>query len=178
MWRFTPLLRVNITMNNFSRVLGLPLFFALAALLMLSSCASAKKQHPVGYIKKADNYHLKPGLRIDTDDRMIQFEYSHRIHGAIETSDYEARYGHYITVHWRGVEKGADVKLRLEYRQAKTGDELIVLESTPGKIRWRNTSDFEIVGDAYEEGGPITSWRVVLLVNGQEADVFESFLWK
>lgn len=165
-------------MNNFSRVLGLPLFFALAALLMLSSCASAKKQHPLGHISKADNYQLKAGTRIETDDPMIRFEYRHRIHGAVETEDYENRYGHYFTVHWAGVEKGSDVKIRLEYRQSKTGAKLNVLESVPGKIRWRNTSDFEVLGKAYEVGGPVSSWRVVLLVNGQEADVFESFLWK
>lgn len=164
-------------MNNFSRVLGLPLFLALAALLLLSSCASAKKQHPMGFIKKANDYHLQPGVRIETDDPMIRFEYMHRIYGAVESADYRDQYGHYITAYWQGVEKGSDVVIRLEYRQAKTGATLQTLDSTPDKVRWRNTTDFQVTGAAYTEGGPLTSWRVVLVVNGQEADVFESFLW-
>lgn len=165
-------------MINLLRVPAVFLLFAAVALLSLSSCASAKKAHPMGYISKANIYHLEPGVRIDTEDQMIRFEYMHRVRGAVESQEYADRYGHYITVWWEGVPKGSEVSLRLEYRQSKTGSEVLTKELIPETVRWKNTMDFEIVGGEYAENGPVTGWRVILLVNGAEADVFESFLWQ
>ncbi len=132
----------------------------------------------MGRISKANIYHLEPGVRIETEDQMIRFEYMHRIRGAVESEDYLARYGNYITVFWQGVAKGSEVSVRLEYRQAKSGSAVLTKEMVPDKVRWKNTTDFEIVGEDYTANGPVTAWRAVLLVNGAEADVFESFLWQ
>ena len=72
-------------MKNLFCVPRLALLFAAVALLSLSSCASsAKKEHPMGRISKANIYHLEPGVRIETEDQMIRFEYMHRIRGAVE----------------------------------------------------------------------------------------------
>jgi len=166
------------TMKNLFRVPYLALLFVAVALLSLSSCASGKKQHPMGYISKANIYHLEPGVRIETEDQMIRFEYMHRIRGAVESTDYLARYGNYITVFWQGVDKSSNVSVRLEYRQAKTGSTVMTMEMTPDKVRWKNTTDFEVVGEVYTQNGPVTGWRAILLVNGAEADVYESFLWQ
>lgn len=132
----------------------------------------------MGHITKANDYHLKPGVRIETDDPMIRFEYMHRIRGAVESEEYLERYGHYFTVFWQGVDKGSDVTVRLEYRQSNTGGKLLTLESQPSKVKWRNTTEFEVTGEAYTQGGPVTAWRAVLIVDGQEADEFRSFLWQ
>ncbi len=147
-------------------------------LLSLTSCSSAKKQHPMGYLSKANIYHLEPGMRVETEDPMIRFEYMRHIRGAVENQEYIDRYGHYITAFWEGVDKSASVTVRLEYRQAKTGAKLFTIDSTPEKVRGRNTTDFAVTGESYAANGPVTAWRVVLLVNGAEADVFESFLWQ
>lgn len=165
-------------MNNLFQVPRLVLLFAAVALLSLSSCASAKKEHPMGHISKANIYHLEPGVRIETEDQMIRFEYMHRIRGAVETEDYQKRYGNYVTVFWQGVDKSSTVSVRLEYRQSKTGSKVMTKEMTPDKVRWKNTTDFGIIGEDYKANGPVTGWRAVLLVNGAEADVFESFLWQ
>ena len=132
----------------------------------------------MGRITKGNIYHLEPGVRIETEDQMIRFEYMHRIRGAVESEDYLARYGNYITVWWQGVEKGSDVSVRLEYRQSRSGSKVMTKEMVPDKVRWKNTTDFEVVGEEYTENGPVTGWRAVLLVNGAEADVYESFLWQ
>lgn len=132
----------------------------------------------MGYISKANIYHLEPGVGVETEDQMIRFEYMHLVRGAVESADYQARYGNYITVWWQGVAKGSEVSVRLEYRQGKSGSELLTKEMVPDKVRWKNTTDFEVIGEEYTANGPITAWRVVLLVNGAEADVFESFLWQ
>lgn len=165
-------------MNKIFRALSLPLLLALAASTLLCSCASAKKEHPLGYIKKADDYHLKPGVRLITEDKMILFDYMHHIYGAVEAEEYLERYGHYITVSWRGVDKSANVVLRLEYRQSTTGAELFTKEIIPDKVRGRNSSEFRVTGAEYKEGGPLSGWRVLLEVNGQVVDEYQSFLWK
>jgi hypothetical protein len=165
-------------MKNLFRVPGLALLLLAVVLISLSSCASAKKEHPMGFISKANNYHLEPGVALDTEDQMIRFEYMHHIRGAVESEDYIDRFGHYVTVFWKGVDKSATVSLRLEYRQSLTGVTVMTKEMAPDKVRWKNTTDFEVVGEEYAQGGPITAWRVILLVNGAEADVYESFLWQ
>ena len=70
-------------------------------------------------------------------------------------------------------------KVRLEYRQQKTGLAVKTLEKeiTPGKHRSGVTS-FEVNGKEYVEGGIVTSWRAVLARGKDVLSEERSYLWK
>lgn len=38
-------------------------------------------------------------------------------------------------------------------------------------------SEFQIIGDDYEQDGQVTAWRAVLIENGRIVAVNQSFLW-
>ena len=154
------------------------LLFALpAAALLISSCATKSGSGPAS-ISKVNTYHLRPGMDLQTDDRMIRFEYSHRTYGAISSEDYAARYGNYYTVFWKNENKGANLTLRLEYTQANTGSEVKTLEIPISNAGRRGTSEFQIIGENYATNGPVNSWKVTLLQGDQVIAEDKSFLWK
>ena len=153
-----------------------PCLAAVLAAFFAASCASTPKGG-VGTITKVNPYHLRPGERIQTEDRMIRFEQQHRLHGAITSEDFLSRFGHYVTVFWKLEQKGA-ATVRLEYTQANTGPTIFTKETTVSDAGHNNTTEFQVVGEEYRQNGPITSWRVTLLVGGESVSENKSFLWK
>ena len=88
--------------------------------------------------------------------------------------------GEYFTVIWRTLSREPlqHVSVTLYFRQLDT---LNVQSGTieMEKVRRGTTySQFQIIGDAYRQGGAITAWNVIVSADGQTLDSFHSFLWK
>ena len=67
---------------------------------------------------------------------------------------------------WRTSEQ-ADVTVRLEYRQAALGNYVMAVERYYPQAKGSYKSEFDTAGDEYLENGRVTSWRVLLIVNGR-----------
>ena len=114
---------------------------------------------------------------IPTRDLMIDFERKHRLWGAINSLDVFNKTGQYFTFFWRAKRSGR-VTLRLEYRQASLknyvqGRELYYPEAKGG-----HTSEFAVLGSDYESGGPITSWRAILIEDRKIVGLLQSRTWR
>ena len=167
-------------MRSLSR-LCLALTVGLAATALVS-CGGTKK--PVastgGKITKVKYFHLhdlnKP---VPSADPSVPFEREYRLYGAISTKERQEREGHYYDVFWKVDDVTQPFKVRLEYRQQKTGLAVKTLEKeiTPGKHRSGVTS-FEVNGKEYVEGGIVTSWRAVLARGKDVLSEERSYLWK
>ncbi len=146
--------------------------------LSLVSCASNSSGGGVATITKVNPYHLQPGQRIETDDRMISFEQRHHYHGAVTAEDFVGKFGHYYTVFWKTDAKGSDFTVKLEYTHANTGPTIHVKEVSVPAAKARNTTKFEVIGQEYSQNGPVTSFKVSLISGGATVAESRSFLWK
>ena len=120
---------------------------------------------------------LNLGTRFRTEDPMIKFERKYLLWGAYTREDYYARVGKYYTISWRSEDRSPGLVVRFEYRQANTEDEVHVKEVTVDKVKRRNSTDFEVIGEEYKEKGNVLAWRVSLVRNGEVVATSESFLW-
>ena len=89
----------------------------------------------------------------------------------------EERYGNYYTFFWRTSER-ADVTVRLEYRQSALGNYVMAMERYYPQAKGSYTSEFNTAGDEYLESGRVTSWRVLLIVDGRIVALRQSFMWR
>ncbi|MEM0969202.1 MAG: hypothetical protein AAGJ31_07630 [Verrucomicrobiota bacterium] len=154
-----------------SALIGCSLLFA--NLLPLHAGGESAKIVRVKY----EEYDPRKPLR--TADPMISFERKHLLYGAITSEDYFARAGKYYTIIWKCKERSAyDVVVRFEYITAKTGAEIHVQEIVPEKLRMTNTTDFQVIGEEWEEKGQVIAWKASILRAGEVVDVSRSYLWK
>jgi hypothetical protein len=114
---------------------------------------------------------------IPTKDLMITFERQHRIWGALDGSDYLARTGQYFTFFWRA-KRRANLTIRLEYRQTNLKNYVQARELNYPEAKGSHTSEFAIVGTDYENDGPITSWRAILIENRKIVALLQSRTWQ
>jgi hypothetical protein len=68
--------------------------------------------------------------------------------------------------------------VRLEYRQAKTGNAVrareVAYEQAQGSVK----TSFAVIGDSYLWNGPVTAWRCLLIENKRIVGFTQSYLWK
>jgi hypothetical protein len=114
---------------------------------------------------------------IPTKDLMITFERQHRLWGALEGSDYVARTGQYFTFFWRA-KRRADLTIRLEYRETNLKNYVQARELYYPQAKGSHMSEFAIVGTDYENDGPITSWRVILIEDRKIVALLQSRTWQ
>jgi len=114
---------------------------------------------------------------IPTRDLMIDFERRHRLWGGIDGADYAAKTGQYFTFFWRS-KRPAYLTLRLEYRQANLKNYVQARELYYPNAKGSHTSEFAIVGNDYENDGPITSWRAILIENRKIVALLVSRTWR
>lgn len=144
------------------------------AALGLSSCATTGDT-----VSKVKIYRLDPSTqRVMAGDPAIDFERRHRLHGALTAEEVTARSGNYYTVFWSVADRSAPVTLRFEYRQAKSGSQVRVIEQTVDQPRHTNTTEFQITGPAYTEGGKVLAWRVLVMRGKETLAARESYLWQ
>lgn len=157
-----------------------PLIFSagiLFSLLLPSACTVPSSGGPVA-ITKVNPYHLNNASWVSTTDPMIQFEKTRHLYGAIDSEDYQERFGNYYTVFWKTDQPEVPATIRLDYRQAKTGPKILTKEVTVASPKAKNATKFEVLGDEYETNGPVTQWKASIIQNGNVITEYRSFLWK
>lgn len=107
----------------------------------------------------------------------INFERQRLIFGAVTNAERHDRRGHYFTFFWR-TKVRADVTIRFEYRQQNLGDYVQARERQYQDVRGTEKSEFDVIGDDYDEDGRITSWRAVMIQDGKIVALTQSFLWR
>lgn len=115
--------------------------------------------------------------RITTQSEPILVEIQRLNFGAVDGFDLRQRYGNYFTFFWRTSEQ-ADVTIRFEYRQAALSNYVMAQERYYPAARGSFESQFDIIGDDFLEYGRVTSWRILLIVNGKIVALRQSFIWK
>ena len=124
------------------------------------------------------NATIVPGATpIPTKDLMIDFERKHRLWGALLGADVAAKTGQYFTFFWRA-KRPANLTMRLEYRQANLKNYVQGRELYYANVRGSHQSEFAIVGNDYENDGPITSWRAILIENRKIVALLQSRTWQ
>jgi hypothetical protein len=114
---------------------------------------------------------------IPTKDLMIDFERKRRLWGALDGVDVSARTGQYFTFFWRA-KRPANLTIRLEYRQANLKNYVQARELNYVNAKGSHESEFAILGNDYENDGPITSWRAILIENRNIVALLQSRTWQ
>ncbi len=112
-----------------------------------------------------------------TQSEPVLFERQRMAWGAVDTYQLERRYGNYYTFFWRTSER-ADVTVRVEFRQSALGNYVMAMERYYPQAKGSFISDFNTAGDEYLESGRVTSWRVLLIVDGRIVAFRQSFMWR
>ncbi len=112
-----------------------------------------------------------------TQSEPVLFERQRIRWGAVDQYQLEERYGNYYTFFWRASER-ADVTVRLEYRQSALGNYVMAMERYYPQAKGSYRSEFNTAGDEYLESGRVTSWRVLLIVDGRIVALRQSFMWR
>ena len=113
----------------------------------------------------------------ETESEPVNFDRKRLEWGAVDRYQLEKRYGNYYQFFWRTSEQ-ADVTVRLEYRQAALGNYVMAAERYYPQAKGSYTSEFDTAGDEYLENGRVTSWRILLIVNGRIVAFRQSFMWR
>jgi len=167
-------------------------FVLLGAVLAIAGCAA-----PAGPATKLEKANVLP-LALDdsfqfrkiqqttvdsarlvpnTVSEAANFERTRETWGAIGGQEIAERNGNYFNFFWRS-KISADITVRLEYRQAGLANYVMAMERYyPGTRGSRETS-FAVVGDDYLENGRVTSWRVLLIVDGRIVALRQSYMWR
>jgi hypothetical protein len=177
----------------------LPVLAVFFVALGLPSAALPAEQPPVRLLTKANalpvaidtdfqfrktkTYFLESqevtGIHEDvSEEQSIAFERKRLLYGAITGSDIRDRYGNYYTFFWRA-RRPADLTIRLEYRQQKTGAFVQAREVDYPGAKGSQVTRFAINGDDYREQGRVTAWRVLLIEQHQViVALAQSYLWR
>lgn len=148
------------------------------AIMLLGSTSCASSDRSASAITKVKYFHLDPATRVRTYDRMINFDQSYYRYGAVNNEQLAEKTGHYYSVFWRTDDRSAEAKLRMDYRHQSTGPKEYSFEVDIDEIRRRNVTKFAVVGEEYQTLGPVTAWKITLLINGEVAGENKSFLWE
>jgi len=156
--------------------LALPCLLALLA----AGCVSPDGLKNGGEISKVKVYLLdvKDKAQLKTVDKMLRNERSRRLHGAITPRELRARQGYYYTVFWSTENPGAPATVRFEYRQADTGDEVLVKEIEIAESKRNNVTEFSVIGEPYRTDGVVLSWKTSVFQQGFEIADYQSYLWE
>jgi hypothetical protein len=117
-----------------------------------------------------------PQINKTSFDPMINFERARVNYGALNGYERRARYGHYFKFFWRSGRK-ADLTVRFEYRQQNLGAFVQAKEYVVKDAKGSYMSEFDVIGDQYNEDGKVCGWRVLLIENGKVVGLNQSFLW-
>jgi len=109
-------------------------------------------------------------------EQMIDFEAKYRNFGAVSSLDRKERQGQYFTFFWR-VDRPANLKLRLEYRQERLGPYIQAREVDLGEVVGSGKTELTVLGDDYLWEGRVSSWRAVLIEDGRIVGLASSALW-
>jgi len=110
-------------------------------------------------------------------DASIRFERQYRLFGAVTNLDPCERIRNYFDFFWRAA-RGADLTMRLEYRQEKLHAHVQAQEISYPSARGSYKTEFKVVGDDYFDDGRVTAWRCLLIENGRVVAETHSYMWE
>lgn len=160
------------------------------AALLLASCAAPPK--PVELIdapvlplaldndfqfRKVKRFLNQPELFQPTQNETINFDRRRINYGALSAEERRQRQGTYFDFFWRA-DRAADLKVRLEYRQAKLGNAVRAQEVAYEQAKGTVKTSFAVIGDSFHWDGPVTAWRCLLIENNRIVAFTQSYLWK
>ena len=128
-------------------------------------------------IRKIKQTFFAEGPVPETESEPVNFERRRLEWGAVDRIQLQMRYGNYYQFFWRTSEQ-ADVTVRLEYRQAALGNYVMAVERYYPQAKGSYRSEFDTAGDEFLENGRVTSWRLLLIVNGRIVAFRQSFMWR
>ena len=111
------------------------------------------------------------------ENPVIAFERNRINFGALSAEERLQREGTYYDFFWRA-KRPAEVTVRFEYRQAKTGNAVMAQEIYVPNARGTMKSSFEVIGDNFQWDGPVTAWRCLIIENNRIVGFTQSYLWK
>lgn len=162
----------------------------LVAALLLVSCTAPPK--PVELVdapvqplaldgdfefRKVKRFLNQPELLQATQNETLLFERARVNHGAPSAEERRQRQGTYFDFFWRA-KRPADLRVRLEYRQARLGNAVRAQEVGYRQARGSVRTSFAVTGDSYHWNGPVTAWRCLLIENNRIVAFTQSYLWK
>ncbi|MEO8353645.1 MAG: hypothetical protein ABI680_18110, partial [Chthoniobacteraceae bacterium] len=116
--------------------------------------------------RKTKTFLNDPKLWKPTYDRMIRFERERVNFGAVTQYDRRQRWGNYYTFMWR-TKRRADLTVRFEFRQQNLGSHVQAKELHYPAAKGSLKSEFNVIGDDYEQDGQVTSWRAIIIEDGR-----------
>ncbi|MEX1045628.1 MAG: hypothetical protein WEC73_05820 [Chthoniobacterales bacterium] len=116
-------------------------------------------------------------INMETDNPVIIFERNRLNFGALSAEERRQREGTYYDFFWRA-RRPAEVTVRFEYRQAKTGNAVMAQEIYVPDARGTMKSSFQVIGDNFQWDGPATAWRCLIIENNRIVAFTQSYLWK
>ena len=162
----------------------------LLAVLLAASCTTAPKPVELAEarvlplaldqdfeFRKVKRFINQPETFTETPNEVIIFERRQINYGALSAEERKQREGTYFDIWWRAG-RAADLTVRLEYRQARLGNDVRAQETSYTGARGTVKTSFAVIGDSYHWDGPVTAWRCLLIENGRIVAVTQSFLWK
>ncbi len=176
------------------KIFLLLLFYSLilGGIVLLGGCTTVDP--PVLKLEKADVLPLQinpqfafrketqflndPSTFRPSHSEVINFVRRSYMWPATSALDKDELRGHYFNFYWWNHGPAQEVTIRLEYRQADLGNEVLAREITYPHAHGSICSIFKIVGDDYLENGQVTCWRALLIVNHRIVALTQSFLWE
>jgi hypothetical protein len=117
-----------------------------------------------------------PRFAKPTLDPMVSFERQRVNFGAINNVDRLEYRGNYYTFFWRTREPGP-ITVRFEYRQANLGAYVQAREVAYERTKGTMETQFQVIGDDYNQDGRVISWRALLIAQGKIVGLTQSYLW-
>lgn len=167
--------------------------FSVFVCLALAAAGCSAPEGPANKLEKAnvlplaldDSYQFRKIQQSTYDNTVLaprtlseaaSFERTRNYWGAIDSRELADRNGNYYNFFWSAREK-SDVTVRFEYRQAGLANYVLAKERYYPGVRGHRKSAFEVNGDEFLESGRVTSWRVLLIVDGKIVALRQSFMW-
>ena len=167
--------------------------FSVLLCLVLAVAGCSTPEGPANRLEKAnilplaldDSYQFRKIQQTTYDNTKIvptttseaaAFERARTYWGAIDYREMAERNGNYYNFFWRAKNR-SDVTVRFEYRQAGVSNYVLAKERYYPGVRGSHKSTFEVTGDEFLESGRVTSWRVLLIVDGKIVAMRQSYVW-
>lgn len=110
---------------------------------------------------------------------MARNEKLRRLHGAVSTEERKNLLGQYYTIDWHDgdLSKGP-ASITFEYQQGATGSQVKSIRRTFPKFESSGTTEINIIGDEYFQGGRVLTWRATLRRGDETIATRQSYLWQ
>jgi hypothetical protein len=143
---------------------------------ILISCTGRPTQ-----IEKIREVPLKT-IKIPTEETgMHRAQAEFLLYGAVSVKEQKARLGQYYFVTWHDSDPSVPVSLVMQYRQAKTGSQILTktINYPARRTEGEKHAEFKFIGEEAKEKGAVLSWK--LMLKDQHDRILSekhSYLWK